>query len=101
MADILKRQPLPDNIILDEEDVAELLRCVPDTVCRSIPQEELPFCKIGKQKITLSQFVVDFVRQRCRQGCRRPIREMVSEVEADVLNSAHNGVPRRATRSKP
>ena len=101
MPDTLDRHPLPGNAILDEAEVAEILRCTRDTVCRNIPQEELPFCQIGKKKITLREFVDDFVRRRCREGCRPRVKELVAEVESYVLNSTRDGVPRRATRSKP
>lgn len=101
MADILERHPLPGNAILDEEEVAEILRCTPGTVCRNISQEELPFCQIGKRKITLYELVADFVKRRCREGCRPQVKELVAQVEADVLNSTRDGVPRPPTRSNP
>ncbi len=82
-------------LILTLEEVSRLLSCSTDTL-RRIPLDDLPRYKVGKCHLFLLEDVIRFLRNHRRVGCQPGIDALLSKTVADVLESASDGVRKRA-----
>lgn len=100
MTDTVDRLPLPDRTFLTYQQAARIFQCSVDRL-RRIPPDMLPRYQLGRFHGVFWEDLVAYIRRYCRVEPGPHIENLISEVESHVLNSTRDGVPRRATRSKP